>query len=237
MTFTVTQAVAAMIAAALLPSVAFGQPTPNQPIKATLCDLIKEPEGFNGKLVEVRAEFVSRFQWEGFVDESCSARLQIGVKHLLDDLKPEQGEYAFTTVGDDNEHPERLNWKPIPSTIPVHLKRDGNYKIFRTYADAKFRWPDGGVCLDCPLHRIKMTAIGRFDHFETHTVAVRASSSTKAIQVSAALETPPSRRLQMIGSRRSQSRFWNWRSWIRSSRVLEAAAVAGLLWLQRAGAD
>jgi len=192
MTSTVHAVTAALIAAAL-PIAVPGQSTPNEPVKTALCELAQEPERFNGKMVEVRAGFVSRFQWEGFVDESCSAKLQIGVEYPLDDLKPEQGQYAFTTVADDNEHPERLDWKPIPLTIPVHLKRDGNYRILRKYADAKFRWADGGVCRDCPLHRINVTATGRFDHFETGTVAVRPNPSTKAYQMSAAPEAPLSR--------------------------------------------
>jgi len=51
-------------------------------------------------------------------DEICSAKLQIGVHHPLDDLKPGQGEYAYTTVGDDNTHPERLKWNPFRTPAP-----------------------------------------------------------------------------------------------------------------------
>lgn len=101
---------------ALAPGVAFSQSSPNGFIKTTPCELVKTPEQFNGKMVQFRAEFVSKFQWEGFVDENCSAKLQIGVYHPLDDLKPEQGQYAFTKTADDNEHPERLKWRPIPRT-------------------------------------------------------------------------------------------------------------------------
>jgi hypothetical protein len=161
-----------------------GKSDENEPTKTTLCELVKTPDQFNGKMVQFRAEFVSRFQWEGFVDESCSAKLQIGGSHPLDDLKPEQGQYAFTTPADDNDHPERLNWKPIPVISPVNLKQDDNYTAFRKCADTKFRWPDGGACLDCPLYRITVKATGRFDHFETDTVAVRANAVTKASHIS-----------------------------------------------------
>ena len=175
---------AAVVAVLCLASgVLFGQGIPTEPIKTTLCGLVKTPDQFNGKMVQFRAEFVSKFQWERFVDDSCSAKLQVGGSHPLDDLKPDQGQYAFTTPADDNEHSERLNWKPIPAISPVNLKQDDNYKALRKYSDTKFRWPDGGVCLDCPLYRISVTAAGRFNHFDTDTVAVRANAATKATHI------------------------------------------------------
>jgi hypothetical protein len=119
------------------------------------------------------------------VDEGCSAKIQVGAFHVLDDLKPEQGEYAFTAVKDDNTHPELLDWKPIELPRPVQLKLDDNYRKLRLYADTKFKWPDGGVCEDCPLNRIEVTAIARFDYFKTQTVSVRANPQTKALSDSA----------------------------------------------------
>ncbi len=163
----------------------FGQSLPIEPLKVRICELAREPARFAGNLVQFRSEFVSRFQWEGVVDESCSAKIQVGAFHVLDDLKPEQGEYAFMTLSDDNTHPERLAWKPIEPPHPVQLKLDDNYRKFRHYADTKFKWPDGGVCQDCPLFRIEVTAIARFDYFETQTVSVRANPQTKAFSYSA----------------------------------------------------
>jgi hypothetical protein len=164
-----------------------------EPITTNLCELVKTPERFNGRLIQIRAEYVSKFQWEGLVDESCSATLQVGIYHPLDDLKPDQGQYAFTTIDDDNTHPERLTWKPIPLTRPVHLKQDDDYWAFRKYAYAKFRWPDAGVCVGCPLYRLNVTATGRFDHFETNTVTVRATPSTKPFHYSTDPDNPLSR--------------------------------------------
>ena len=173
----------------------FGQTRTGEPIKTSLCELVSDAQRFNGKLVEIRGEFVSRFQWAGFVDENCSAKIPVGAYHVLDDLKPQQGEYAFTTVDDDNTHPERLNWKPIVPRPRIDLKEDDNYRSFRKYSDTKFKWPHGGVCRDCPLHRIIVTADGRFDYFPTQTVSVRANPATKAFQYSAGEPSVPLLRL------------------------------------------
>ena len=72
-----------------------------EPIKASLCELVKAPERFNGRLVQVRAEYVSRFHWTGLKDESCNASIPLGTYHPLDDLGPGDGEYAFTKIADD----------------------------------------------------------------------------------------------------------------------------------------
>jgi len=162
-----------------------GQSAPIEPLKVKICELVTEPARFAGDLVEFQSEFVSRFQWEGFVDESCSAKIQVDAFHVFDELRPEQGQYAFTTLSDDNTHPERLKWKPIEPPRPIRLKLDDNYRNFRQYVDAKFKWQDGGVCQDCPLFRIEATAVARFDYFQTQTVSVRTNPQTKAFSYSA----------------------------------------------------
>ena len=45
------------ITLAVLPGVGFAQVKADEPIKTTLCELVSEPERFNGKMVQVRAFF------------------------------------------------------------------------------------------------------------------------------------------------------------------------------------
>ena len=168
------------IIALLTVSPLFGQTGPGKLIKTTLCQLISDPQRFNGNVVEIRSEFVSRFQWEGFVDETCSARIQAGAHYFLDHLMMQQGQYAFTTLDDDHTHPERLIWRPIEPRLRIDLKQDDKYRAFRKYSEKKFKWPDGGRCQDCPLYRTIVTVDGRFDYFPTQTVSVRANPETKA---------------------------------------------------------
>jgi hypothetical protein len=61
------------------------------------------------------------------------------------------------------------------------VKQDENYRAFRKYSDAKFKWPDGGRCQDCPLYRIIVTVNGRFDYFPTQTVWLRTTPTEKAV--------------------------------------------------------
>jgi hypothetical protein len=127
-------------------------------IMTSLCELIRDPQRFNGKIVKIRSGFVSRFQWEGLVDETCSGEVRVSAYGVFDDLRALDGQ----------------------THLPVHPKQDYNYRAFRKYADAKFKWPDGGRCQDCPLYRILVTANGRFDYFAGQIDAVRANPPEKA---------------------------------------------------------
>lgn len=121
----------------------FAQPQRAQPIKTSLCELARNPQTFNHKLLEFRSEFVSRFEWEGFVDQTCSAAIELDAYGVYDDVRAQDGQ----------------------THAPLEPRHDNSYLAFRKYAARKFKWPDGGRCQDCPLDRITLTAIGRFDYF------------------------------------------------------------------------
>jgi hypothetical protein len=151
----------AFIAAAIVSGSGFGQGS--QPIKTTVCELNGDPERFSHKLVEFRSEFISRFEWEGFVDESCSAKIQASAYGIYDDLSAQDG------------HPH----------LPVYPRQDHNYRVFRKYADTKFKWLDGGRCQDCPLYRVSVTASGRFDYFSGKAVVARPTVGERPVGSSA----------------------------------------------------
>lgn len=135
--------VIAILIFAVLPGVALGQSPSNAPITTALCELLKEPALFNGKMVKFRAEYLSKFEWTGFVDETCSAKVQVSAYGVFDEFRAQDGQ----------------------THLPIHPTKDHNCRVFREYADTKFKWSDGGRCQDCPLYRILVTAEGRFDYF------------------------------------------------------------------------
>ncbi len=171
----------ANIALLLAPWAVFGQSAPNEPIKTALCDLTKDPSRFDGRIVEFRSEYVSDLGGARFVDEVCRAKVELGVSHVFDELKPGVGQYAYTETADQQsdefQHFERLPWKTIQAPVTVRLLQDESYREFRKYADARFRWKDGGLCRSCPLYRTTVTATGRFDWFRKDWVAVRTDSA------------------------------------------------------------
>ncbi len=138
--------------------------TAGAPIRTTLCDLVKEPEAFDGKVVALRAVYAGD---AGLIDESCSAKVRVDAYHVLDGLTPKDGQYAFTRRGAGS--PDDLAWKPIETPRAVHTKA----------SDDAFR-----VLLKLPA-RSTVNVVGRFDYFQTQAVAVRtgpgAKPSTRAV--------------------------------------------------------
>jgi hypothetical protein len=152
------------IAVLLTPRFALGQTAPNGLFKTTLCDLVKNPGRFGGKIVQFRAEYITNLQGSRFIDGRCGAEVQLGVHHIFDDLKPGLGQYAYTEAKDEQseefKHSDLLSWKTVQPPVTVHLLQDENYRNFRKFVDAKFRWKDGGLCRNCPLFRTSATATG-----------------------------------------------------------------------------
>jgi hypothetical protein len=185
--FSYAQIIGVIVLAVALSGIARGQSPDSAPDKTTLCELMRSPEQFNGKLVQYRAEYVSKYRWTGFVDDSCAAKIEVGALHVLDTLKPKYGQYAYITndpslmhLQDSLEHPERFNWEPITPPLAITLNQDASYGALLKHADAKFRWEDGsGVCPDCPLYRITVSTTGRFDYFPSQSVFVRAGPGGK----------------------------------------------------------
>jgi hypothetical protein len=80
---------------AVLSSALAGQANSGEPIRTSLCELVKKPQHFNGKQIEMRSEFVSRFRWEGFVDETCPAKVQMSAYGIFDDLRAQDGQIHY----------------------------------------------------------------------------------------------------------------------------------------------
>lgn len=57
---------------------AFGQPKTGEPIKTTVCEIVRHPESFDGKLVQVRALVETGLQDlpSGMTDDSCNGELK-----------------------------------------------------------------------------------------------------------------------------------------------------------------
>ena len=150
----------------------------SEPIKTTLCELLKEPERFNGKMVQVRAKVVSSFEIGGLMDSSCSAFLtQTGDGFPA--LSGRTGEYAFFRSFEELKHPNRLNWKPIHLPPLIRTVEDEAYRETERLVLQKFRRTNGSICFECPLFELTVTVVGRFDHLEQQQVAIRENRKDK----------------------------------------------------------
>jgi hypothetical protein len=162
----------------VLPALMFSQVRTPEPIKTTVCELLKSPETFNGQMVQVRATVASSFEWGGLVDKRCDG-------HLLSDddgfsaLSGRTGQYAFFRLFAELEHPEKLAWRRILLPPPIRIAQDAPYREYEKFVLEKFKRTDGSRCFECPLFEITVTVVGRFDHLEQQMVAIRDKANQK----------------------------------------------------------
>jgi hypothetical protein len=119
------------------------------PIKTTICELVKNPEPFNGKLVQVRATVRTGFEHSLVEDKSCDSRIWFTGPGA-----------TYMTIGRP----------PAPTGAAVVLKDDREYRRMERYLSKQwhprkyFPWQKVDICIDCSLYVVTATITGRFDY-------------------------------------------------------------------------
>lgn len=116
---------------------------PSQPIKTTLCELLKDPDRFNGKMVEVRANVYFGFEASLLRDGPHQVWLSAGFLVTM-----------FSPGGN------------APAGRPVVLRKDSEYKKMTDYLSKLYTLKNGSACPQCPLYAVTVDATGRFDHVD-----------------------------------------------------------------------
>ena len=175
----------------VLPGFAVAQVNADEPIKTTLCEIVKEPEHFNFTMVQFRAKIHAGFETSWLSDGSCSVYFTYGSDAFT---KGHEGqEYAFVPVVRDPQNPSRLvpdphleftfdplnplsprwtlHWKPVGTPPWVTLRRDAAFEKMEKYIGERVEYRNGKSCFYCSAYEVSATVVGRFDHMESPMVA------------------------------------------------------------------
>ena len=164
------------LAALALPAAGLGQPSA-EPIRTTLCDLVKHPTRYAGKLVRVRATIASAFEMSSLAtdppDDACWYRVWLagpGDDHSIT-ATPEAIEYADVRSTKELHQQNQLRWHPIPK---LELLKDDSYGEFERCLSEVYRPTDPRIlCMACNLYSVTATITGRFDYSKGLLRAVR----------------------------------------------------------------
>ena len=162
---------------AFLSEVVAGRVKSPEPIKTTICELVKTPERFDGAMVQVVATIGAGFEASLLVDDGCSARIWLSVRE-----KPALGtlEYADIHSINDIKAPERLDWKPLTPRQAVILKKDRAFRRLARYLSKQFKPKDPReICISYPLYSVSASMVGRFDHTDRKWRMVRGDDADK----------------------------------------------------------
>ena len=137
--------VVVVIATTLLPCVMRGQGNTAEPLKTTLCEMMKTPEWYSGKMVEIRAVVSYGFETSLLRDESCSAAIWLPGT-------------LVTMISFGGQR---------PTGPPITLKKDSEYRKMMEFLSKNYT---NKPCMHCPLYVVTINATGRFEHVNKQNI-------------------------------------------------------------------
>lgn len=117
--------------------------------KTTLCEIVKNPAPYHGKIVQFRATFQNGLEFALLSVDGCPESIWL-------DVPPSEeppGPIVFVPSSGGATAP------PPAGERPVRLQRDREYEQFVSYAS---RFQED--CHTCPMYRITATFTGRLDY-------------------------------------------------------------------------
>jgi hypothetical protein len=150
---------------------------PAQTVDATVCDILSNPQSFDGKIVRVKGTVIAGFEEFAIKDASCRQAVNAiwlaypeGTKGKAGPAAVLQLQLAKNSTGSD----------VAPSRAAVQLEKSKEFKQFDSLLAAQYQ--GSGMCLGCGKNIVSATLVGRLDG--TKTTGVTRDSAGKFVTVS-----------------------------------------------------
>jgi hypothetical protein len=152
-----------------------------KPIETTVCAIVRNPSGFNNKLVKIRGHVSVTVEYSVLEGEGCTD----GIWFALADGSGPPGLIA-TVNGNGRPGGISPSGTPVPP-LSVRLVRDSNLDKFVRYMRIKSEAkpciddPTKPTPLDCSVDRVTATFTGRIDSVskEVHAAHLKRSTNEK----------------------------------------------------------
>jgi hypothetical protein len=146
-----------------------------QAVDATVCDILKNPTSFNGKIVRVKGTVSAGF--DQFVVKGVGCNLPVSDLWLSypEGTRAKSGPAAMLQL-----QPARNfsgTFTPV-ERAPVHLEKNKDFKQFDNLLSTPYR--SGGMCLGCVRYEVDATLVGRLDGT---TPAMRRNDAGKIVAI------------------------------------------------------
>jgi hypothetical protein len=144
------------------------------PVDVSVCDVVKNPAPFDGKIVRIKGTVVAGF--DEFVikdatDPQCGFQVNAIWLSYPQGSKAKSGPLAIVTV--EPAHNFAGTYK-APARTPVTLDKSKEFKQFDTLL-AQTNDKVGGMCLGCARYEVTATLVGRLDTVADATLKRDAS--------------------------------------------------------------
>ncbi|MGD0800314.1 MAG: hypothetical protein ABR906_03250, partial [Terracidiphilus sp.] len=138
-----------------------------QVVDTTVCEILKNPQSFNGKIVRVKASAVAAFDQFVVKGGDCGVKVNDLWLSYPEGIKAKAGPAMMVRV-----QPARNFAGEIAAIqrTPVELdKNNKDFKQFDSLLAANYN-KSGGMCLGCNRYEVTATLVGRLDGVESATL-------------------------------------------------------------------
>ncbi len=130
-----------------------------QVVDATVCDVIKNPKSFDGKIVRIKATAVAGFDQFVIKDGDCGAQVNSIWLDYPAGTKGKAGPAAVLQLAPAHNFAGKY---AAPTRADVTLQKDKDFKQFDGWL-AQQHSPSAGICLGCGRYEVTATFVGRLD--------------------------------------------------------------------------
>ena len=143
--------------------------TPAQVVDTTVCDVVKKPAPFDGKIVRIKGTVVAGFDQfiiRDSTDPNCGFQVDGIWLDYPQGTKGKAGPAALLTI----QPARNFSGKYTPPTrVPVTLEKDKVFKQFDSLL-AQTHQKGADMCLGCVRYQVTATLVGRLDAVDDATL-------------------------------------------------------------------
>ncbi|HEY6305986.1 MAG TPA: hypothetical protein VI488_05935 [Candidatus Angelobacter sp.] len=125
---------------------------------ATICDILTNPQSFDGKMVRVKGMVTAGFEEFALKDAGCNQPINAIWVAYPEGTKGKAGPAAFVQLQLGRNNPAAAAG---PSRTPVKLDKNKDFKQFDSLLSTPYK--AGGMCLGCIRYAVTATLVGRLD--------------------------------------------------------------------------
>ena len=147
-----------------------------QVVDTTVCDILKNPASFNGKIVRIKGTVESGFDQFVIKGDKCGQKVNAFWLDYPEGSKAKAGPTAMLELQPAANFAEAVT---APQRAPVTLQKDKEFKKF----DSELAVPAkiNGMCLGCHRYQVSATLVGRLDGVDE---ALKRDPSGKILSLS-----------------------------------------------------
>jgi hypothetical protein len=129
-----------------------------QTLDASVCDILANPQTFNGKIVRIKGTVVAGFDEFAIRGSGCHQLVNGIWLAFPEGTKAKAGPVAFVQLQLARNNPVATF---SSNQSGVRLEKNKDFKQFDSFLSTPYR--DGGMCLGCIRYTVTATLVGRLD--------------------------------------------------------------------------